>query len=403
MQANSSKPTSETTAVSAQHLLFLDGIRGLAALFVTTHHIWLQLWPQTRHMLPAGLMLPMTGWLGYGHFGVTVFIVLSGFSLAFSAAQRDQSTQVNKKSFYLRRARRILPPYYFALLFSCLLAATVVGKPTGTHWDVSLPITIPGLLSHLFMMQDVFYTSQINHTFWSVAFEWKLYFLFPLIITACFRIGHWTTAVACTVIGYVALFLLHGTPFNDFPIHYLGLFAIGTAGALVVFSRRLEWRKFCQSRAVTWIGIGSIFLVFAASWARYMRGLFYIDLFVCLATMAALLKMSLGRWQLLKKALEWKPLAFVGSFAYSLYLVHAPLIQCVWQYVVHPLGMSKNIEFFLLILIGLPLIVLCAFLFYLACERPFIRSKRPERVKAQLRYQPAVTCAADETSMASSS
>jgi peptidoglycan/LPS O-acetylase OafA/YrhL len=383
MGLNDSTSASNGTSVPTRHLLFIDGIRGLAALFVTTHHMWLQLWPQAYGMLPSGLMLATTGWLGYGHFGVTVFIVLSGFSLAFSAAQRDQFTQVNRKDFYIRRARRILPPYYFALLVSCLLAAFFVGKPTGTHWDVALPVTTLGVLSHLFMMQDVFYISQINHTFWSIAFEWKLYFLFPFLLVACSRIGPLIVAASCTALGYVALFLLHGTPYNNFPIHFVGLFAIGAAAAFIVFSRDSRWQKFCQSPFVSWIGVGSVFFVVAASWSHYMRGLFYIDLFVSLATVAALLKMSLGRWRLLKAALAWKPLAFVGSFAYSLYLIHAPLIQCVWQYVVHPLGTSRNMEFFLLVLIGLPFILVCAFLFYLGCERPFLRSRGTERAKTQ--------------------
>lgn len=159
---------------TGKHLLFLDGLRGLAAIFVLFHHMWLQLWPQTYHLLPNGRMLFATGWLGYGHFGVTVFIVLSGFSLALSAAKREGPTHIDNKSFFVRRARRILPPYYFALLVSCLLALTVISKATRTHWDVSLPVTLPGFLSHLLMMQDLFYVSQINHTFWSVALEWKL-------------------------------------------------------------------------------------------------------------------------------------------------------------------------------------------------------------------------------------
>jgi peptidoglycan/LPS O-acetylase OafA/YrhL len=396
MQANNSKADYRTNPTSSGHLLFLDGIRGLAALFVTVHHMWLQLWPQLYHIRPSGLMLPLTGWLGYGHFGVTVFIVLSGFSLAYSAALRNQITHINKKDFYLRRARRILPPYYFALLLSCLLATTIIAKPTRTHWDVAVPLTIPGLLSHLFMMQDLFYVSQINHTFWSVALEWKLYFLFPIVLVACFKIGPFITSAACTIIGYVALVLLHGTSYNNFPIHFFGLFAMGTAGALLVASHHTRWQQICQSHLVTWIGAGSVVLIVFLSWAHYLRGLFYTDFFVALATVVGLMKMLVGRWSLVKAALAWKPLAFVGSFAYSLYLIHAPLIQFVWQYAVHPLGLSKNAEFFLLVLVGIPLILMCAYAFYLVCERPFIRAKRSSQTKTALSYQPAFSRADGE-------
>lgn len=384
-------------AGTSKHLLFLDGLRGLAALLVLVHHMWLQLWPQTYHMLPGHRMLFATGWLGYGHFGVTAFIVLSGFSLALSAAKRDRLKHMDNKSFFMRRARRILPPYYFALLFSCLLALTVVDKITRTHWDVSLPVTLPGLLSHLFLMQDLFYVSQINHTFWSVALEWKLYFLFPALVAACYKFGPIKTALAASLVGYAGVVALHGTPYNDFPIHFVGLFAIGIAAAILLFSRRPEWQALCQSPVMTWICVSCVFIVLGASYTHYLRGLFYLDIFVALITVTILMRTSMGRWRSLRKMLESRPVAFVGSFSYSLYLVHAPLIQCVWQYLVHPLGLSRNAEFLLLFLIGTPLILACSYLFYLAFERPFLPSR-----SASKKVQPSTASGLAGTLLASS-
>src|ERR1700744_2308019 len=100
-KTNDSPSGSRSVPVTGKHLLFLDGLRGLAALLVLVHHMWLQLWPQTYHMLPSGRMLFATGWLGYGHFGVTAFIVLSGFSLALSAAKRDRLKDIDNKSFFI--------------------------------------------------------------------------------------------------------------------------------------------------------------------------------------------------------------------------------------------------------------------------------------------------------------
>ena len=54
----------------------LDGIRGLAALYVVVHHCWLV----TFHGYPANTGPAWLGWLVYGHLAVVVFIVLSGFS-----------------------------------------------------------------------------------------------------------------------------------------------------------------------------------------------------------------------------------------------------------------------------------------------------------------------------------
>ena len=42
----------------------------------------------------------------------------------------------------------------------------------------------------------------------------------------------------------------------------------------------------------------------------------------------------------LTKILSWHPLVFVGTFSYSLYLIHAPLIQLLTQWVIFPLKLN---------------------------------------------------------------
>jgi len=77
----------------------LDGIRGLAALFVVLHHCWLMSFPG----FPAATGPVWLGWLAYGHFAVVVFITLSGFSLAVSPA-RNGWRLGGKARFAQRRA-----------------------------------------------------------------------------------------------------------------------------------------------------------------------------------------------------------------------------------------------------------------------------------------------------------
>jgi peptidoglycan/LPS O-acetylase OafA/YrhL len=106
---------------SRGRLAGLDGIRGLAALFVVLHHCWLSAFPG----YPANTGPAWTGWLLYGHFAVVVFIVLSGFSLAVSPA-RSRWQLGGLGRFAQRRAWRILPPYWAALVVSLLIAWTVI-------------------------------------------------------------------------------------------------------------------------------------------------------------------------------------------------------------------------------------------------------------------------------------
>ena len=67
-----------------QRLAGLDGVRGLAALFVVVNHIFIRTFPG----YPVDRAPFWAGWFIYGRFAVVVFIVLSTFSLALSPARR---------------------------------------------------------------------------------------------------------------------------------------------------------------------------------------------------------------------------------------------------------------------------------------------------------------------------
>src|SRR3954462_4955538 len=66
-----------------QRLAGLDGVRGLAAVFVVVNHVFLRAFPG----YPADRAPFWAAWFIYGRFAVVVFIVLSGFSLALQPAR----------------------------------------------------------------------------------------------------------------------------------------------------------------------------------------------------------------------------------------------------------------------------------------------------------------------------
>ena len=75
-------PAAVIAATQPGRVVGLDGIRGLAALFVVLNHIFDRAWPGD----PADHAPFWAAWMIYGRFAVVVFIVLSGFSLGLGPA-----------------------------------------------------------------------------------------------------------------------------------------------------------------------------------------------------------------------------------------------------------------------------------------------------------------------------
>src|SRR6516165_1606469 len=120
----------------SRRLAGLDGVRGLAALFVVAHHIFLRTFPG----YPVDHAPFWVGWFIYGRFAVVVFIVLSGFSLALSPARHGWRLD-GVGRFAARRARRILPATWAALAygvpFFLIALALVLPLTIGLAWAFS--------------------------------------------------------------------------------------------------------------------------------------------------------------------------------------------------------------------------------------------------------------------------
>ena len=112
------------TDARSHRLAGLDGIRGLAALYVVVNHVFLRAFPG----YPVDHAPFWAGWFIYGRFAVVVFIVLSGFSLALSPARHGGRLD-GASRFARRRARRILPAYWAALVFSLAVAWLLAPQP----------------------------------------------------------------------------------------------------------------------------------------------------------------------------------------------------------------------------------------------------------------------------------
>src|SRR5580765_5188837 len=105
----------------------IDGMRAIAALSVFGCHL-VAYWH-----LQGRLPLKLTPLSELGAHGVDLFVVISGFCLALPVAR--SGLVLDSTNFFIRRAARILPPYYVALA-AC---ATLAIIPRTSHYVVGTP------------------------------------------------------------------------------------------------------------------------------------------------------------------------------------------------------------------------------------------------------------------------
>jgi peptidoglycan/LPS O-acetylase OafA/YrhL len=338
----------------------------------------------------------LTYWLYLGRSAVDIFIVLSGYCLMLPVI-RSGKLSGGTGEFLRRRARRILPPYYAALGVSLLAIAVFPPLHDLSHpealWYEALPALTPGVIaSHLLLIQnfDPAWHSKIDYPMWSVATEWQIYFLFPWALLPIWkRAGSLAAIGAAFVLGLVPLFLFFDRWSGVSP-QFLGLFAFGMAAADVSFSQRPALAR--RREKLPWGGLSAGLLAALvlvsfkhSSWPEAVVGK---DILVGGATACLLVACTRfltrrhetatdqspetrGRSPLALRLMESRPAVGLGTFSYSLYLVHAPVLA-LCQSAIRPLHLPPTLGLGLMLIIGVPLALAVSYLFHLAFEKPFL-------------------------------
>ncbi len=383
-------PPLPAAAAPRARLHFLEGIRGLAALYVTLGHANQQVgYFDMSH--PLRLFARS---LKFGHYAVAVFIVLSGYCLMLPVARSADGTLRGGFWPYIgRRARRILPPYFF-VLFAVLAVIALVPRlqePSGILWDATLgSLTTGSIVSHLLLVHnfDQEWVLKIDAPMWSVATEWQIYFAFPLLLWAWRRHGMAATVTAAFAVGYGIFFLSRetgGRPTVEACPWYLGLFALGMAAAhrsthaaqAPAGGRVWPW----GAAALAWGGAALAFAVLERKSGvldgAHIPQRVFLDFFFGFATACLIVMLANAthpasqRRNPLLHVLESRPLMWLGSFSYTLYLVNDPLLA--WMSIaMKDAGVADITRYCVTMGAGVPAVLGMSYLMYLAVERRFL-------------------------------
>ena len=281
----------------------LDGLRCIAVVLVFVCHSYYFV---TQELAPPKF-LELTGSLG-----VRLFFVISGFLISRILIQeRSQNVLETLKVFWIRRALRIFPLYYYVITVLLLL-----GKlPAPAHF-------------YLYIYNFDFYNNQYAGPatpYWSLCVEEQFYILIPL-------------------------FFLLLSPRNVFVAILLMLCASYATGIFIETTHpdKLAWALLPVSgQFLLWGCLGGIIeqkfpdklpgtklffcgLVALLAWSLFVDGREAV-LFAWEGFAMALI--IIGLWTTkndnLKNTFCWKPLAYIGQISYGFYVFHCSSFEIV--------------------------------------------------------------------------
>ncbi|MER8506720.1 acyltransferase [Mesorhizobium sp. M0894] len=275
----------------------LDGVRAICIIFTVANHL--------PHM-PAFIN---------GTVGVDIFFALSGWLITWLLmSERESTGSISLRSFYIRRAFRILPLYYVTvLLYGIAAVASIYVKHDRS--DMGDYIN-----SFWFMvsMNSEYKPDASGNIFgqsWTIGIEEKFYILWPFLLVLSARWPRVSTvlAVVCPValiaMGEGTSYLLRG---------YVGL-GFGAGFAVAAFHAE-KVRVFLLHRVTPYAALAAI--VAAYGFGTFITRATCWNLAISFNAAILIGALWLKPDREIGRLLSFAPLASVGRLTYAVYLTH---------------------------------------------------------------------------------
>jgi peptidoglycan/LPS O-acetylase OafA/YrhL len=333
----------------------LDALRFFAFLAVLIHHG------------PAS-----SGWFQLvaltGGFGLSMFFLLSAYLISeLLLREREQTGTIAWNLFFTRRALRIWPLYYAAVIAGCFVALI---PPSG------FGITRSGIEGMVFFVANYFPVTRLGvlGPLWSISVEEQFYLIWPPIVRAGGKASAFAAAVIFMVSAGVWLLVFSGRSWKlwyDTPVEFL-FFGTGVMIALATHHQRTNGMGAAMRSGLLAAGlfslavaahVGGITIGFAEGLTRTQ---------LCIGYGGAVAGCALIFFAILGLSSIPRPLIYLGKISYGLYVFHLGILAVVVR-----LAARLNLAHSPIFVDGVAFLLctLAAHLSYRYFETPFLRLK----------------------------
>ncbi|MBX3221614.1 MAG: acyltransferase [Labilithrix sp.] len=312
---------SRPKAPAIAHVPALDGIRGLAVLAVVAFH--------------ADAALPG------GYLGVDLFFVLSGYLITSILLREVERTgRIDLRAFWVRRARRLLPAL-LVLMPAIAVYARVWARPEEVRALRADAVATLGYVANWRAIYsgksywEIFAApSPLEHT-WSLAIEEQFYVVWPLVVALVvvhLRRTRRTLLVvtAALAVASAALMLLLWQPDRTSRV-YMGsdTRAAGILAGVVLATVLAPGEKLRSGVVRALDAAGLVAAVgLGVAWAKLdgqSRFLYHGGLWLTELAALVLIACAVSPASVIARALSLRPLVFMGTISYGVYLWHWPV------------------------------------------------------------------------------
>ncbi|WP_297735959.1 acyltransferase family protein [uncultured Maricaulis sp.] len=303
------------SSTKSHYIAPLDGLRAVAVVGVLVFHL-------NYMALPGGFV------------GVDVFFVISGYIISRIIFQSSEVGRFSFFEFYTRRLARLFPALAVVVSISLLASIFIVGSSRLMDFSQTGLYAIISSSNIFFWLNSGYFedTSQTNiflHT-WSLGVEEQFYLFWPILLSALFGLSDRSRVMifaAIFILGALSSWIvLQNHPSAMFYLAPTRAFQFALGACVAAFHRLPNWQIWSAmpvfGSALTasgLIGIGTAFLF--ANGQQYNFAV--AALLPTIGSFAVLLAVQ-SRLSLL--VLGNAPMTYIGTRAYSLYLVHWPII-----------------------------------------------------------------------------